>query len=256
MMMIIFLIIEMMALTGTPLFGQSATERMPAWMLPLRDAVYAQNIDTKAGAALYEDAVRGARASLSGAAQNTALARIEYYMGRLYEDAGDKAGAAASYDRGIEFAKQAQAVLGTGAAPGTAAKSQEAAETWVIWAMNLGNNCTVKPTAYMFANGLNVEKYAKNCLAIDAGNIEARYLLASRWAYAPSPFGDYPKGVKMLQEILADEAAMEADQIFNVYGGIAYAYYQQKKYDEADTWAKKALALYPTSKFAKGLLKK
>jgi tetratricopeptide (TPR) repeat protein len=105
------------------------------------------------------------------------------------------------------------------------------------------------------ANGLKVERYSKNALALNPRNVPALYMIAARYAFAPRPFGNYPKGVQLLQEILnANEAIMEKDELFNVYSGIGYAYIQDKKSEEARPWLEKSLTCYPTNKFVRGLL--
>jgi tetratricopeptide (TPR) repeat protein len=106
------------------------------------------------------------------------------------------------------------------------------------------------------ANGLKVERYAKNALTIDSRNTAARYMIASRWVYAPSPFHNYPRGIQMMEDIVRqNEAVMDKDDRFNVYSAIGYAYIQQRKYREAKPWLEKSLTVYPTNKFVRDILK-
>jgi tetratricopeptide (TPR) repeat protein len=105
------------------------------------------------------------------------------------------------------------------------------------------------------ANGLKVERYSKNALTLNSRNVTALYMLAARYAFGPRPFGNYPKGIRMMQEILdANEPAMEKDDLFNVYSAIGYAYIQDKKQKEARPWLEKSLTYYPGNKFVRGLL--
>jgi tetratricopeptide (TPR) repeat protein len=123
-------------------------------------------------------------------------------------------------------------------------------------AENISQSCVVKPASYAMANGLKVERYAKNALAIDSRNTAAQYMIASRWVYAPSPFHNYRRGITMKEDILRQgEAAMDKDDRFNVYSAIGYAYVQQKKYREARPWLEKSLTVYPTNKFVRDILK-
>jgi hypothetical protein len=80
----------------------------------------------------------------------------------------------------------------------------------------------------------------------------ALYMIASRWVYAPVPFNNYPRGIRMMEDILKEnERNIERDDRFNVYSAIAYAYMQQRKYQEARSWLEN-----PTNKFAGDMLKK
>jgi tetratricopeptide (TPR) repeat protein len=105
------------------------------------------------------------------------------------------------------------------------------------------------------ANGLNVEKYAKNALALNSRNAAAQYIAAARWVFAPAPLHNHKKGIQMMEAILT-ESDPEKDDYFNVYSAIAYAHIQQKKYAEARPWLVKSLEIYPTNKFAAELLEK
>jgi tetratricopeptide (TPR) repeat protein len=99
------------------------------------------------------------------------------------------------------------------------------------------------------SNGLNVEKFAKNALALNSRNAAAQYIVAARWVFAPAPLNNLKRGIEMMQAILVN-GDMERDDRFNVHLAIGYAYIQQKKYDEARPWLLKSLEIYPTNKFA------
>jgi hypothetical protein len=80
------------------------------------------------------------------------------------------------------------------------------------------------------------------------------YMIASRWAFGPKPFGKPERGVTELSAMLDGRADLEKDDYFNIYSGVAYAYLRLKKKADAVSWANKALEMYPTNKFALGLL--
>jgi tetratricopeptide (TPR) repeat protein len=129
-------------------------------------------------------------------------------------------------------------------------------QAWLTLAENLSQACSLGPWTYTVANGLNVEKFAKNALSYNRRNAAAQYLIAARWVFAPSPFSNHKKGIEMMQAIFND-GDMEKDDHFNVYSAIGYAYIQQKKYGEARPWLQKALEIYPTNKYiAEQLAKK
>jgi tetratricopeptide (TPR) repeat protein len=163
-------------------------------------------------------------------------------MGRAlhYEKMNDEA--VVHYYEGMRLAEKALA-----AAP--------SAEAWVLRSENLSQACSIVSWTYAMANGLNVEKFAKNALALDGRNAAAQILVASRWVYAPAPFHNHRKGLEMMMEIPRN-GNMEKDDAFNVYLAIGYAYIQQKKFGEARPWILKSLEIYPSNKFAAELLAK
>jgi tetratricopeptide (TPR) repeat protein len=218
-------------------------EANPVWYVSLRDAVYDQNLTITAVEGLYRDALAGAETGLFGQAKHLMFARCEYLMGRAYQDGENKKDAGVHYDQGTVWAEAAQ-------------EQGETSEGWLILAQNIAQNCSVKPVPWAMANGLKVERYSKNALALNSCNVTALYMIAARYAFAPRPFGNYPKGIQMMRDILnAHEPNMEKDELFNVYSAIGYAYIQDKKKNEARPWLEKSLTFYPSNKFVRGLLK-
>jgi tetratricopeptide (TPR) repeat protein len=222
--------------------ADSMTEPGPAWYIVLRDAVYNQNLSIEAVERLYRAALAGADRELTGQAQYLMLARCEYLMGRAYQDGENKKDAGDHYDKGIVWAEAGQ-------------KLGETSEGWLVMAQNIAQNCSVKSVAWAMANGLKVERYSKNALTLNPRNVAALYMIAARYAFAPRPFGNYPKGIEMMRAILdANESIMQSDDLFNVYSAIGYAYIQDKKHEEARPWLEKSLSYYPMNKFVRGLL--
>jgi tetratricopeptide (TPR) repeat protein len=217
-------------------------QNLPDWFIPLREAVYEQQLKADEIVPLYEAAKKKALENFSGMGQFLMLSRCEYMMGRAYQYEERKAEAAEHYAEGI---RQAEQVL----------KAEASDEAWTMLAENLSQSCAVRSVSYAVANGLNVEKYAKNALALNSRNAPARYMIAARWVFAPAPFYNHKRGIEMMQAIL-DEADLGKDDFFNVYSAIGYAYVQQKKYDEARPWLLKSLEVYPTNKYAQSLLEK
>jgi tetratricopeptide (TPR) repeat protein len=215
----------------------------PSWMIPLRDAVYAQNVSLDRMLLLYNEAKAAASSRLSGQGLYLALSRCEYFLGRAYQDKGRNKEAAASYDAGIDLAKKAQTVAPT-------------AEGYLLLSLAIGQNCMIRSTPWVMANGLKVEDNAKKTLSLDPNNVPALYQIAARYAFGPMPFGDYPRGVTMMKQILANhEKTMQKNELFDVYSAIGYAYLQDKKPGEARSWLDKAQACYPTNKFVQGLIR-
>jgi tetratricopeptide (TPR) repeat protein len=226
-------------------------QSLPDYFIPLRDAVYEQNLKADQIIPLY-NAVKDKAVALSGEELCVLLSRCEYMMGRafLYEERKEEADL--HFSEGMSLAEKA--LKTDQRATGQRATDQRAA-AWQMLAENLSYLCTVRSTAFMMANGLNVEKYSKNALALNKRNAAAQYMVAARWVYAPSPFHNYKKGLEMMEAIIA-EGDMEKDDRFNVYLSIGYAYVQQKKTIEARPWFIKAQEVYPSNKYVQELLKK
>jgi tetratricopeptide (TPR) repeat protein len=220
-------------------------ESLPEWLIPLREAIYEQQLKADEVKPLYLAATAAARRYCSGADLDVALSRCEYFMGRVLQYDKRNSEAAEHFAEGMKFAEKA--IEAAGELPSD--------EAWLMLSDNLSQNCTVRSTAYVMANGLNVEKYAKNALALNSRNATAQYIVAARWVFAPAPFHNHKKGIQMMEAILT-EGDLEKDDYYNVYSAIAYALIQQKKYAEARPWLLKALEIYPTNKFAAELLEK
>jgi len=228
----------MLLLTGV----QASSETLPDWFIPLRDVVYEQKLTANEIQPLYNEISAKAKSSLSGAAQYIILSRCEYMMGRAYAYEEKKEKARTHYDEGINYAERAL-------------KLRESAEAWVMLAENISQSCIVRPASYAMANGLKIERYAKNALETDSKNAAAQLLIAVRWVYAPSPFNNYNRGIQMLSEI-KNKSVMEKDDEFNLYLAIGYGYMQQKNNSQAILWLSRAVEIYPTNKYVQSLLAK
>ena len=223
---------------SAPVFGETA----PDWFMPLRDAIYEQELSADEILPVYREISAKTNQLLSGSSRYVMLSRCEYMMGRAYQYEERKEQAASHYSEGISWAEKAL-------------EQNASAEAYQMLAENISQSCAVRSVSYAMNNGLKVEKYAKNALSIDKKNAASQILIAARWVYAPSPFHNHKKGIEMMSAI-PNESNMERDDAFNVYLGIGYAYIQQKKYKEAEPWLKKSLEIYPTNKYVQSLLLK
>jgi tetratricopeptide (TPR) repeat protein len=212
---------------------------LPGWIVPLREAVYEQKLTASEIRPIYQSALAASRKNCSGAALDVALSRCEYFMGRafLYEER--KTESDFHFSEGMNLAEKAL-------------KTAQSADAWQMLAENLSQLCTVRSTVFVMANGLNVEKFAKNALSLDSRNAAAQILIAARWVYAPAPFHNHERGIEMMKKI-PQNSNMEKDDTFNVYLSIGYTYIQQKKFAEARLALQKALEIYPSNKYAREL---
>lgn len=221
---------------------------LPAWGLfaypdyftSLRDAIFEQVLNADQILPLYRNAVEQARRNLSGGELYLMLSRCEYMMGRAYQEDQRKDEAIRSYERGVEWAEKARDETPTAGA-------------YEMLASNIGQQCMLRSVPWVMANGLKVEQNAKRGLRLNSRHAPCMYLIASRWAFGPNPFGNPRRGITELSAML-DGADLEKDDYFNVYSGIAYAHLRLKNKTEAALWAARALEIYPTNKFARGLL--
>jgi tetratricopeptide (TPR) repeat protein len=229
-------VFALLLLLGVPAYGDS----VPDWFIPLRDAVYEQQLSANQIVPLYRSVSDTARRYLSGPAQYIMLSRCEYMMGRAYQYEERKDEAAARYSEGISLAERA-------------IKERASAEAYQMLAENISQSCAVRSVSYAMANGLKVERYAKSALDIDSRNGAARIMIAARWVYAPAPFHNYNRGIEMMR-VIPDECNMDRDDLFNVYIAIGYAYIQQRNNSQARIWISRSLEVYPTNKYAQSLL--
>jgi tetratricopeptide (TPR) repeat protein len=214
----------------------------PDYFLPLRDAIYAQELSADEIIPLYRDALGKARGNLAGHELYTMLSRCEYMMGRAYQEDRRKDEAVRCYERGVAWAEKANAETPTAGA-------------YEMLASNIGQQCMLRPIPWVMVNGIKVEENAKKGLELDRRHAACMYMIASRWAFGPGPFGNPRRGITELSAILNEGDNLGTDDYFNVYTGIAYAYLRLKSKMEAALWAAKALEIYPTNKFARGLLR-
>jgi tetratricopeptide (TPR) repeat protein len=215
-------------------------QSLPEWFIPLREAIYEQQLTAEEILPMYREISNTARTSLSGTNQLIMLSRCEYMMGRAYLFEERKGQASTHFEAGMAFAQSALDI-----SPG--------ADAWVMLAENLSQNCAARSTSYAISNGLNVEKYSRNALTFDPRNAAAKVILAARWVYAPAPLHNYRRGLSILNDII-EENNMQKDDRFNVYTGIGYTYIQQRNNAQARIWLSRSLEIYPTNKFVQSLL--
>ena len=222
--------------------AESWRDRLPSWLLALRDAVYEQKMGTEAVYSVYSTAKSRAETELSGVEKLNALSLCEYFMGRTYQYYKQDSRALSSYEGGLALAERSL-------------KEKETSDGWVLRSNNLAQIITLKNWTYAMAHGLDVAKFAENALKINSRNATARYIIASRWVYAPQPFHDIPKGISLMKEIISGNYELQKDDLFNVYSSLAYAYLRDKNKTEARTWIEKALTIYPSNKYVSQELK-
>jgi tetratricopeptide (TPR) repeat protein len=162
--------------------------------------------------------------------------RIEYLMGRAYQNREQKQAAAEHYERGLA---QAEAVLA----------EAEVSDGWRMRSENLSQLCLVKELGFLLANGTKVGQYAEKALELDPRNAAAQIILASGKIYPPPLFGGNPRrGIHMMQQALVLGAAQK-DDLFNIYSGIGLAHSKLREREEARKWFARALEVFPNNRY-------
>jgi tetratricopeptide (TPR) repeat protein len=234
-----FLSIAVLCLVSLP----AMAKELPGWFLPLREAIFDQVLNAEGVMEIYTETLRSAEAALAGHELDAMLSRCEYMLGRAYQEDGRDAEAIARYEKGIALAERSLAVTAT-------------AEGYEMLSANYGQACMLKSTGWVMSNGLKVEQNAKKALKIDPRNAACQYFIASRWVFGPGIFGNPKRGVTEMEAILDGSADLQKDDLFNVYSALGYGYIRLKKEQDALPWISKSLDIYPTNKFALGLLDK
>ncbi|MDR2097219.1 MAG: hypothetical protein LBP37_01695 [Spirochaetaceae bacterium] len=209
----------------------------PDWFTPLRDAVYGSAGDAAYAARLGGEVEERAKRELDGTELLNMLSYCEFLIAKAYMAEKDDSVAEARFQNGFNYAD-------------SSVKDKPSSNAYRMMAENLSQLCTLKPTAWVIANGLKVERYAKKGLEYDKRNGACAFLIASRWVYAPAPFSNVKKGIADMKKILSGAYDLQKEDYFNVYYSIAYGYNRNKQTEEVKPWLEKALAIYPENKNA------
>lgn len=215
-------------------------EAPPDWFTPLQDAVYADTHDADSIASLGNKIEETAKRELSEPELSNMLSLCEFFIGKAYQNEQNAKQALTHFQLGLDYA-------------GVFIKTNPTSNGYRMMAENISQICTMKSAAWVIANGLKVEQYAKKGLAYNSRNAACSYLIAARWVYAPAPFNNIKKGINEMKTILSGSYDIQKDDYFNIYYAIAYAYNRTNQTDEVMPWLEKALAIYPTNKDALNL---
>ncbi|MDR2343219.1 MAG: hypothetical protein LBD86_01655 [Spirochaetaceae bacterium] len=212
-------------------------EEAPDWFIPLRDAVYGRTGGAADIARLGIEVEDRAKRELSGTKLLNTLSYCEYLIAKAYKTEENNEQAERHFQRGFDYAD-------------SSVKDTPTSGGYHMMAENISQLCTLRPTSWVLANGLKVERYAKKGLEYDKRNGACAYLIASRWVYAPAPFSNVKKGLSEMKKIISGSYDLRKEDYFNVYYSIAYAYNRNKQADEVNPWLEKALSVYPENKDA------
>jgi tetratricopeptide (TPR) repeat protein len=218
----------------------AGADEPPDWFTPLRDAVYGYTGDAAYMERLGGEVAERAKRELSGTELLNMLSYCEFLIAKAYLAEKNDEQSERHFQQGFDYAN-------------SSVKDEPTSMGYRMMAENISQLCTLKSTAWVIANGLKVEQYAKRGLKYDKRNAACSYLIAARWVYAPAPFHNIKKGINEMKEILSGSYDLQKEDYFNVYYSIAYAYNRSKQAGEAKSWLEKALEVYPGNKDALNL---
>ena len=186
---------------------------------------------------LYNNIVSEINKNYSGNEKEVILARIEYYMGRVYRCKNKYPEAEKYFNSAINRCKK---IL----------KSQNMVEAYLIQAESISQNCIIKNTTYAITNGPKIKTLSQKALDIDPFYGSAKYINNSQNIFTPAPFNNYKEGVECLDELLfSDKYRMDKIDIFFAYSGKAYVCIQKQEFDKARYWIDIALEIYPENQY-------
>jgi len=167
------------------------------------------------------------------------LARIEYLLGRSWNEAGDKKKAILHFEAAMDKAQRSMA------------SGEEPAGVMAL-TKPLSELCLLKNMGFLIANGPKISQNAKKVLAAEPGHPGALSILAGAKAYPPAIFGGNPKeAIEEMETLLkARDEGFEKDELFDIRTCVATALMKLDRKDEARFWFEAALELYPGNKYA------
>jgi tetratricopeptide (TPR) repeat protein len=214
-----------------------SAEVAPDWFTPLRDAAYGGVDDAASVEHLGGTVEERAKIELSGVELYNTLSYCKFLVAKAYQNEKNDDKAKLNFQQGFDYANMS-------------VKINPSSEGYRMMAENISQLCTLNSTAWVIANGLKVETYAKKGLGYDKRNAACAYLITARWIYAPAPFSNVKKGINQMEQILSGSYDPQKDDLFNIYYSIAYGYNRIKQPDKTKFWLDKSLSVYPENKNA------
>jgi len=208
-----------------------------------RDAVYNQRMDPQEVVSLLDSSRQTIHAISTEQQRLYWLARLEALQGYMELHTTENMESAETHYRNSQDMILQALELG------------EFSEGYRLLSQTVSNLCLIKGTAFILANGLDVERYARKALELDPHNGKAKILLASSKIYPPRIFGGDPQqGIAIMEQALQAPDLDNADR-FDILSGIGFAYQKLKDYRTARLYLKRSLEIFPDNRFANEKLK-
>ena len=187
-----------------------------------------------------------------------------YYLGRAYQSL-DTVEAVLEQDsdvRGGKFKRIQTSIPELSATVDAYERSLSGMETYLekerdsrgvwLYAQALSQLSTLKSLGYLLGNGTRIQPLAEEALELDATNVKAALLLASRFIYSPGIWGGNPdKGIAMLEEL---RGRGDKEDEHNIEIGTGFAHTMAKRWNQALPHFRNALEIYPGNVYALAMI--
>ncbi len=118
----------------------------------------------------------------------------------------------------------------------------------------LGQMLFLGSAGQALAIGPKARKQVKKALKLNPDYMKALIQEASRLAYSPPAYGGNPDKARELYRRILREGVRDREDEFNIYGGFAMAAFMEKDDEQALSWFREALNLYPGNIFVLGMM--
>jgi len=232
-----------------------------------RDSVYLQNIGDDELHRLYHRLrIDLWRLELSDRERQFQLARSAYYMARCYQ-AFDSVEEVLAHDSNMRRGQFRTIQKSYTNLPDIIALYEESmahAQSYLeggqdargvrLYAESLSQLSTLKTFGFLMSNGVKIQPLAEEAIALDATEVKAHILLASRYIYSPSIWGGNPdRGIAMLTDINR-MPNLDREDAHNINFGIGFAHTMAKRWNDALPFFQRALAIYPGNISAEAMI--
>lgn len=254
--------------TGILTAQDSSSSPDPAALIgSFRDAMYMQQIDDAALNRMYRITLADlGDLDLDDRELLFSKAQAAFYMARGYQalDSVQEVLAQDIYLRKGKFKKMQKSYSNLDDIVALYEESMKLSEAYLtggrdargvrLYTEALSQTSTLKTLGFLMSNGTKIEPLAEEAVELDPREIKAHLLLASRYIYSPRIWGGAPdKGIAMMEDIIAI-GGLDREDEHNVNIGIGFAHTMAERWDEAVSYFRKALAIYPGNIYAKAML--
>jgi|GEM_PF-2086835 len=236
-------------------------------IVEFRDAVYNQRLSESDIRTLHADTLsRIGSSGLPDAEALRAEALAHYYLGRFFQAIPDRASMAAYAEdlregRLLKLRRYYTRRDAAMAAYGDARSAAEAhlervdgAEAHRLYGEILGQMLFLGGVDELFSIGTKAKREVRTALDMDPDHPKARIQEASRLAYSPEGYGGDPDGAREIYRAVLRSGDIDREDEFNIYGGFGMAAFAEGRDEDAVSWFRAALALYPGNVFAAGMI--
>lgn len=124
-----------------------------------------------------------------------------------------------------------------------------------LYAQCLSHLATLRGLGSLFVDGSRIQPLAEEAVELDASNVKARLLIASRYVYSPGIWGGDPdKGIAMLEEIRTS-GNLDTEDLHNIDVAVGFAHTMAERWADAIPFFERALKVYPGNIYAAAMVR-